>query len=185
MFISRRRFLLLGTPAVVAAGSALSACGYSLAGRGSFLPAYIRTIAVPDFTNATTIFDVERRITERVRTEFISRGRYTIVTDQAQGADAVLTGQITSITLAPAAFTTQQQASRYLLTLVANVEFRDLKAGKVIWQNPALQFREEYDITSAQNAADVSAFFGQNTNALERLANEFARSVVSSILEAF
>jgi hypothetical protein len=120
-----------------------------------------------------------------VRTEFISRGRYTIVTDQAQGADAVLTGQITSITLAPAAFTPEQQASRYLVTLVVNVEFRDLKANKVLWSNPALQFREEYEITTDQNTGDVGAFFGQNANALERLANEFARSVVSSILEAF
>ena len=185
MSISRRRFLSLGAPAVIAAGGAVSACGYSLAGRGSFLPAYIRTIAVPLFTNSTTVFDVERRITERVRTEFISRGRFTVVAEQTQAADAVLTGQITAISLAPAAFTAEQQASRYLLTLVANVEFRDLKAGKVIWQNPALQFREEYEITTAQNAGDVSAFFGQNTNALERLANEFARSVVSSILEAF
>ncbi len=183
MPISRRRFLVLG-PSIVAAGGALTSCGYSLAGRGSFLPAYIRIIAVPLFTNATTIFDVERRITERVRTEFISRGRYTIRDEQA-GADAVLSGAISSITLAPAAFTAQQQASRYLLTLVASVEFRDLKAGKVIWQNPSLQFREEYEITTGQDAGDVGAFFGQNTNAVERLANEFARSVVSSILEAF
>ena len=185
MAISRRQFVWWAPGAVAAACSGLAACGYSLAGRGSFLPSYIRTIAVPDFANATTIFEVERRITERVRTEFISRGRYTIVTDQAQGADAVLIGQITSIALAPAAFTQDQQASRYLLILVASVEFRDLKAGKVIWQNPALQFREEYEITTGQSAADVGAFFGQNTNALERLATEFARSVVSSILEAF
>jgi outer membrane lipopolysaccharide assembly protein LptE/RlpB len=185
MVLSRRRFLFATPPALVAAGGALTACGYSLAGRGSFLPAYIRTIAVPMFTNATTIFDVERRITERVRTEFISRGRFTIVEEQTQGADAVLTGQITAITLQPAALTAEQQASRYLLVLVANVEFRDLKAGKVIWQNPALQFREEFETTTGQSAGDVSAFFGQNTNALERLANEFARSVVSSILEAF
>jgi outer membrane lipopolysaccharide assembly protein LptE/RlpB len=186
MSISRRRFLFAAQPAIVAAAAgALAGCGYSLAGRGSFLPAYIRRIAIPDFANATTIFDVERRITERVRTEFISRGSYTILTDQAQAADAVLTGQITSITLAPAAFTQEQQASRYVLTLIAKVEFRDLKASTVIWQNPSLQFREEYEITTGQNAGDVGAFFGQNTNALERLANEFARSVVSSILEAF
>jgi len=185
MTISRRRFLSLAPPAAVAACGALAGCGYSLAGRGSFLPAYIRRIAVPDFANATAIFDVERRITERVRTEFISRGGYTIVTDQAQAADAVLTASITSITLTPAAFTQEQQASRYLLTLVANVEFRDLKAGKVLWQNPAMQFREEYEIASGQNPGDVGAFFGQNANALERLATEFARSVVSSILEAF
>lgn len=184
MSISRRRFILAAAPAAFAAGGAISACGYSLAGRGSFLPAYIRRIAVPMFTNTTTIFDVERRITERVRSEFISRGRYTVTEEQA-GADAVLTGEISAITLAPAAFTAEQQASRYVLTLVAKVEFRDLKAGKTLWQNPSLQFREEYEITTGQTAGDVTAFFGQNTNALERLANEFARSVVSSILEAF
>ena len=97
----------------------------------------------------------------------------------------MLIGTISAITLTPAAFTAQQQASRYLLTLIASVEFRDLKAGKVIWQTPSLQFREEYELTTGQDAIDVSAFFGQNTNALERLATEFARSVVSSILEAF
>lgn len=185
MPISRRRFLVVSAPAVVAASGALAGCGYSLAGRGSFLPSYIRSIAVPMFTNATPIFDVERRITERVRTEFISRGRYTILNEQTEGADAVLTGTIIAITLTPAAFTAQQQASRYFLTLVAGAEFRDLKAAKVIWQNPSLQFREEYEITTGQDASDVNAFFGQNTNALERLSTEFARSIVSSILEAF
>ena len=184
MSISRRRFLFVAPPAVVAASGVFAACGYSLAGRGAVLPEYIRIIAVPMFTNATAIFDVERRITERVRTEFISRGRYT-VKDEPTGADAVLTGTINSIALVPAAFTTQQQASRYALTLIASVEFRDVKAARVIWQNPSLQFREEYEITTGQDAGDVGAFFGQNTNALERLANEFARSVVSSILEAF
>lgn len=185
MRTSRRQFVTVSASALAAACGALSGCGYSLAGRGSFLPSYIRNIAIPMFTNGTTIFDVERRITERVRTEFISRGRYKILTEQTEGADAVLTGTISAITLTPAAFTNQTQASRYLATLIASVEFRDLKAGKVIWQNPSLQFREEYEITTGQDAGDVSAFFGQNANALERLANEFAKSVVSSILEAF
>ena len=39
--------------------------------------------------------------------------------------------------LAPAAFNEQQQASRYVLTLVARVELRDVKANKVLWANPA------------------------------------------------
>lgn len=46
---------------VLAAAS--SSCGYSLAGRGSFLPAYIRTIGVPLFVNQTSVYDIERRIT--------------------------------------------------------------------------------------------------------------------------
>lgn len=159
-------------------------CGYSLAGRGSFLPAYIRAIGVPLFTNSTQVFQVEQRVTERVRTELIGRGRYT-VQPAATGVDAVLSGEITSITLTPAAFTAEQQASRYVLTLVARVEFKDLKTGKVLWSNPAMPFREEFDVTTANAATDPNAFFGQDVNALDRLATEFARTLVSAILEAF
>lgn len=159
-------------------------CGYTLAGRGSFLPDYIHRIGVPLFTNRTPVFDVERRVTERVRTEFIGRGKYTVIPDTT-GVDAVLTGTITNITVAPAAITENAQASRYVLTLVANVEFKDLKANKVLWSNPSMQFREEYEVTTATTALDPNAFFGQDANALDRLATEFARSVVSAILEAF
>src|SRR6185503_9558806 len=35
----------------------LSGCGYALAGRGSFLPSYIRVIGIPTFANRTTIFN--------------------------------------------------------------------------------------------------------------------------------
>jgi hypothetical protein len=160
-----------------------SSCGYSLAGRGSFLPAYIRVIGVPLFQNQTAVYDIERQITEKVRAEFRGRGKYKVELAET-GTDAVLSGEITSITLAPAAFTETQQASRYVLTLIAKVEFKDLKANKVLWANPAWPFREEYEITNTATI-DPNAFLGQDANALERLASEFARSVVSAILEAF
>jgi len=159
-----------------------SACGYSLAGRGAFLPAHIKVIGVPLFTNNTSVFDVERRITERVRSELAGRGRYRVETSE-EGADAVLSGEITSIRLVEAAFNEQRQAIRYAIVLVAKIEFRDQKDGKVIWSNPAMQFREEYQISGT--VTDPNAFFGQDVNALDRLATEFARTLVSSILEAF
>ena len=166
----------------------LSGCGYSLAGRGSFLPAYIKTIGLPLFVNNTPIFDVERRVTEKVRTELIGRGRYTVKPD-VTGVDAVLTGEIMSISLAPTAFNQQQQATRYALTLVAKIEFKDLKTNKVLWQNPGMAFSEQYEATSFVGGTttnpDAGTFLGQNVNALERLASEFARAVVSAILEAF
>jgi hypothetical protein len=161
----------------------LGGCGYSLAGRGSFLPSYIRNIGVPTFTNQTTVFDLERKVSERVRTEFISRGRYNVV-DAATGVDAVLAGDILSVTLTPSAFTEQQLASRYVVTLTAKLEFKDLKTNKVLWQNPSMQFREEYTVSST-TSLDPNAFFGQDATALERLVTEFSRSVVSAILEAF
>lgn len=162
----------------------LSGCGYSLAGRGSFLPAYIRNIGVPPFTNNTTVFDVDRRVTEQVRRELTGRGKYKVFPTEA-GNDAVLTGEISSISVAPVSFNQQQQASRYALIMSARVEFKDLKTGKVLWSNPALQFREEFEPSTGTSISDATAFFGQDTNALDRMATEFARSVVSALLEAF
>jgi hypothetical protein len=169
---------------VLALAGGLSGCGYSLAGRGSFLPASIRVVGVPMFVNNTSVYDVEKRITERVISEFIGRGKYK-VEPNTTGVDAVLLGEISSITLAPTAFTEDRLASRYVLTVTARIEFKDVKADKVLWSNPSLQFREEYDVSNAASAADASAFFSQNVNALDRLATEFSRSVVSAILEAF
>lgn len=177
--MARRLFV---QAAILAALYAAGACGYSLAGRGAFLPPHIRVIGVPLFTNNTPVFDVERRITERVRSELAGRGRYRIETS-SDGADAVLTGEISSITIAPAAFNDQRQATRYALVLTARIEFRDVKNNKVIWNNPAMQFREEYEISGT--VTDPNAFFGQDMNALDRLAAEFARTLVSAILEAF
>ena len=163
---------------------AVAGCGYSLAGRGAFLPAYIRNIGVPPFTNNTTVFDVDRRVTEQVRRELTGRGKYKVFPIEA-GNDAVLTGEISSISIVPVTFNQQQQASRYALILSARVEFKDLKTGKVLWSNPAMQFREEFEPSTGTSITDASAFFGQDTNAMDRIAAEFARSVVSALLEAF
>jgi hypothetical protein len=180
MDMTRRHWLALLSAAALP--MALPGCGYSLSGRGSFLPAYIKVIGVPMFVNGTPVFDVEKRITDRVISEFIGRGKYK-VDPTATDVDGLLTGVISSITLAPAAFTTDRQASRYVLTLTARIEFKDVRANKILWSNPAMQFREEFDVTT--DVGDPSAFFGQDANALERVATEFARTVVSAILEAF
>jgi hypothetical protein len=183
MKMTRTTIRYMALAIVLAGGLVSTSCGYSLAGRGSFLPAYIRTIGVPLFANHTPVYDIERRITERVRGELIGRGKYKVEPVEA-GTDAVLSGEIVAISLTPAAFTEAQQASRYVLTLVAKIEFKDLKSNKVLWSNPAWQFREEFDVTNV-TTVDAGAFLGQDTNAVERLAAEFARSVVSAILEAF
>ncbi|MCX6550812.1 MAG: LPS assembly lipoprotein LptE [Acidobacteria bacterium] len=176
--------IILNACLVLALALSSGACGYSLAGRGSFLPAYIRTIGVPQFGNETPYFEVERRFTERVRSEFIGRGRYQVL-PQEVGVDAVLRGTISGLSIVPANFNENQQATRYVIFINTRISFVDLKSGKTLWENPAMVFREEYDLPADTQAGNPSAFFGQSSNALERVANDFARSVVSAILEAF
>jgi len=161
-----------------------SSCGYSLAGRGSFLPAYIKTMGIPTFANRTVVFNLETMVTQKVRSEFIGRGKYQIL-PEATGVDALLTGEVTAVGIQPASFSNQQLASRYAITMTARIELRDMRENKVLWENPSVMFRQEYDATGGRTVLDPVAFFQQDTNALERMSTEFARTIVSAILEAF
>ena len=172
---------------VLSGGVLWSGCGYTLAGRGSTLPATIKTIGIPLFTNRTSVFNLETTLTTKVRSEFIGRGKYDIV-PESTGVDGLLTGEVTAVTIQPASINANQLASRYAITMVARVELKDTKTNMVLWDNPSLVFRQEYDATGSQTtqgAVDPSAFFGQDTNALDRLSTDFAKSIVSAILEAF
>lgn len=159
-------------------------CGYSLAGRGSFLPDYIRVIGIPTFANSTTVFNLETQVTQKVRSEFIGRGKFRILPDET-GVDALLAGTISSVAIQPVSFSDQQLASRYIITMSANVQLQDKRENKVLWENPGLIFRQEFEAQSGQAALDPAAYFGQDSNALDRITTDFARSIVSAILEAF
>jgi hypothetical protein len=176
-----RRFLVV----VCVVGALTSAgCGYALAGRGNTLPETIVSIGIPQFVNQSIVPDLDRPMTDAVRVEFQSKGRYRIL-PQAQGADAVLTVRIVNVILQPVAFTAQNQVSRNAIIATAAVEFRETGTDRVIWTNPSFQVRDEYDITTGTTATDANALLTGNQNALERLSRAFARSVVTSIFEAF
>jgi hypothetical protein len=175
--------------AAVAAAVALavisSSCGYALAGRGSFLPEYIRTIGVPQLANNTTFFQVEQVLTEKIRTEFIGRGKYVVLPDAA-GADAVVSGQVVSLSVQPTGFTEQQLASRYIFTLIMRVSFTDSRTGMVLWSNDSLSFTSEYELQTRGNTGfQGSEFLDQERSSFDRIATDVARTVVTAIAEAF
>ena len=172
---------------IVVATLVSNGCGYALAGRGSFLPAYIRVVAIPPFENRTPVQQIELTLTEKVRTEFIGRGKYRVVTEPT-GADAVLAAEVMSISVQPVAFNQQQIASRYQFIMTMKASFTDARTNMVLWSNDALTFREEYDLstsTAAGGAIDTGTFFDQERGSVDRIATDVARSVVTAILEAF
>lgn len=162
--------------------TALPGCGYALAGRGSFLPSYIRTVAIPTFVNRTAVTGVEELITRKVREEFIGRGRFTVVPD-SEMANATLTGEIVAISSTPAGVTSQQLASRYLITTVIKATFTDNMTKEALWSDEALAFRDEYDLGPA--GLNNEGFVDQQRGSSERLATDVARTIVTSIVEAF
>jgi hypothetical protein len=174
--------VLFGLALLLAACS--SGCGYALAGRGAFLPTDIRVVGIPPLVNRTTFFDVEQILTEKIRNEFIGRGKYRVVPDTA-GADAVLNAEITSITLSPVGFTNSQLASRYQFVLTMKVDFTDARVSRSLWANDALSFTGEYELNVGTGTLDSTSFVDQQRGSFDRIANDVARTVVTAILEAF
>ena len=169
---------------VVALAGASTGCGYALAGRGSFLPADIRVVGVPLLENKTTIAQIEQKFTEKIRNEFIERGKYAIVPGTG-GVDAVLSGAITGVSYQPIGLTNQQQASRYRFIVTMRVQFTDSRNNQVLWANDGLTFSEDYDLSRGGTQLEGAVLLEQEGPAVDRLATDLARSVVTAILEAF
>jgi hypothetical protein len=162
-----------------------SSCGYALAGRGSFLPDYIRVIGIPPIENRSTFQQVELVLTDKIRTEFIGRGKYTVV-PEASGSDAVLAAEITGISAQPIAFNESQLASRYLFIMTMKVQLTDTRTNMVLWSNDSLTFREESELTTrTANTSFDALFLDQERSSFDRIATDVARTVVTAILEAF
>ncbi len=155
-------------------------CGYHVAGRGSRLPASLKTIAVPTLENRTSRYRIEQRLTEAVVRELLARTSYRVVSDPA-AADAVLRGQITDLESSVLLFdTTTRRATTMLVTLRVKVRFEDRETKNVLYQNDNLLFREQYEVST-----DVPSFFEEEDPALDRLARDFAAKLVAALLENF
>jgi outer membrane lipopolysaccharide assembly protein LptE/RlpB len=152
-------------------------CGYHLSGHGNQIPGHIKTIVIPDFDNKTTRIQAEQFVTFAVKEEFIKRSKLRIVNRVAE-ADSILEGTIETFSVKPVDFGEEGSANLYQLTIVLSVRFIDLKNNKLIFEGKNISFRGSYDL-------EEEDFFYHETEKLEEIAEEFAESVVISILENF
>lgn len=170
-------FFLAGLSALALAGVA---CGYKVAGKADALPRELRVIAVPAFENRTSWMRLEQKLTTAVMEEFLARTRYRVV-GRAEAGDGVLTGVVQSVETTPVIFDPDTgRATHVLITVRVSVALRDRRSQKMLYQEPQFVFREQYEITG-----DLRSFFEERGPALDRLARDFAATLVSAILENF
>jgi outer membrane lipopolysaccharide assembly protein LptE/RlpB len=176
--VKTKRMALLGL--LAAATLTLTNCGYALVGHSNFLDPAIRTIEVPAFVNRTTRVELEQRVTQAVAEEFVSRGRMRLVTTPSE-ADAILRGSIESFGLFPIGFNSQGRATQYQIAITAKIELVDHRnSDKVLWKNDQYRFTENYQI-----AIDSTDSFDQETRAIREIAERFAETLVTNLLEGF
>ncbi len=154
------------------------ACGYKVATQNRVAPD-IGTLAVLPLENQTTTFEVEQILTRSLVRAFIEKSSYNVVSDSSQ-ADAVFQGVISQVSARPVIFGEQTFGSTFLVTVIGRVELRERETAKLLFENNNFIFREQYVIN-----VDVRNFFSELNPALERIADDFASSVVTTILERF
>lgn len=144
------------------------------------LPKHIRTVAVPAFQNEALRYKIESRFSEAVINEIVRRGRGLRVQGDREGADAVVEGVIKSFSFGGVLLDERGRARIFEVTIIAAVTVRDQVENRVLYDNQNYEFRGEFEF-----ANDPRTFFNEEDPAVQRMARNFAESVVSTLINGF
>ncbi len=160
----------------------LASCGYHLVGTSSnYLPPELARLHVARFSNATSWADMDQRLTEAVSREWVRRRRFELVEDRSL-ADVELTGKIQAVLVSPVRFDDAGRATEYQMTLVASMKLVDIRGEEpvVLWEDKGFSRRTSYEVDTS-----TADYFDRQIEAIEQVSNDFARYLVSAILEGF
>ena len=153
-------------------------CGYKQAGKGKSLPADVKVIAVPVFQNSSLKYRVEQRFTAAVMNEILKRARGLHVVSGTEGADAVINGDIRNFRASGSILDDRGRTRVWDVRIVVSVVVRDLRSHKILFENPRMVFEGEYELSD-----DPQSFFNEENPAVDRIARDFAQTIISTIME--
>ena len=178
-------------------------CGYQFAGESSFLPRDIRTIYVETFINRSRDVGLEKELASGLRSEIFRKGRLRVV-DQAEQADAILTGSILSLDNTVVSVNRRDEVLEYESILTVDVLLRRRESNEVLWRGPAIRLIEFYagsraavvttssefrsrtlNTTDVRRLTDIQLTEAQNREARDRLMERFVRELHQRIMEMF
>jgi hypothetical protein len=148
-------------------------CGYKLATKRANAGDG-RTIAVPTFTNATTTYRVEQRLSESLRRELIQRTRYKVVSGSS--GDVLVSGEVRGYGASPSTIISGR-ASSYIISVELKIVVTDTRTGEVLYQNPSMRFQENFEM-----APNSVQFVPEEPAAVDRVAATFASSLVAALI---
>jgi hypothetical protein len=145
------------------------------------LPARIKTVAVPAFQMGSEAlrYKIGSRFADAVINELIRRGRGLRVQGDREGADAVIEGIIKRFSYSGVLLDDKGRARIFEVTVEAAVTVRDQTENRVLYDNQNFVFRGEYEF-----ANDPRSFFNEEDPAVQRMARNFAESIVSTLTNA-
>lgn len=158
----------------------LAGCGYHVAGTASRLPPDVKTIAIPVFKNKSTRFRIEQKVSAAVTRQFLEQTNFQVTPNPA-GADAELEGTIDAVHSAVLTYNPSTgAATTFQIQVDASVQLVDLHTKQVLFSNPHYVFREQYQVSQS-----TSTLYQEDESAMSRLSRDFARTLVTDIVENY
>lgn len=138
------------------------------------LPAHIKTIAIPIFTDQTAEFDIQQIVTDQIRLGFIRENILKLADEER--ANSILYGVIRDIGDRPLVYQSTEggeAVTEYRLTLKVQVEWYDAVEDKTVFKRQFTGF-SEYDPTgSTERTREI---------ALQESIDQITEDIINAIL---
>lgn len=132
------------------------------------LPAYVRSVGIPVFTNRSKTPGIEFDVTQRVLHEFMSTSELA-VTPNAGEADAEIIGEIYDYQKIPISWDQTNRIVQYKIIIRARISFKDNKTSEIRWSAGDVDGVTSYSLLATPPETEESAIF--------KAADELARDV--------
>lgn len=178
-------------------------CGYQLTGQNSYLLKNIKTVYVEPFISRSRDVGIDKEITSALRSEIYRRGQLKLV-DQADQADAILSGVIRSLDSQVASVSRNDEVLEYEAVMTLDVTLRRREPNEILWRaansrltqlfagsraavvTTSSEFRTgTFNSSDVRRLTDIQLTEMQNQAARDQLMERFARDLHQRIVEAF
>lgn len=140
------------------------------------LPQHIKSIAVKPFSNKSSIFGIEEKLTLKIIDEFIKDGKYQLKNENE--ADGIIIGEIKSYILIPIQYDANLVPTTYKITLNYSIKMIDRIKNLILW--------EENTLLANYIFSDASIPGGMTEEqAREKLWEIIAKDTVKRTVEGF
>ncbi len=138
------------------------------------LPAAMRSVAIPTFTNRTERAGLELDVTQRVLHEFMASSKLA-VTPRVEEADGVIRGEIVRYQQIPISWDQTNRIVQYKIRILCRVSLEDRQAGRTVWTIEDIDGVTSYSLLASPPETEESAIF--------KAADELARDILYYIFE--
>ncbi len=162
----------------VAVCLAAAGCGYHFSERSDAIPAELRTVVIPLWSNVTAEPGLEAIFTNAMVKQFATRGWLDPV--KAGEADTILEGKIETVDVQPVSFSSAAIELEDRVSVVASVTLKRKKDQSVLWSSSRLTGSEVYDSTP-----DFNVNLRNREQALRKVATDMAAVVHEQIFQVY